>query len=199
MSKRTALSQFANIRNNGLIALGLREDDELMAVRLTDGKKQIIIGTKNGLLIRFPEEDVRQMGRTAAGVKGITLTDDDVVVGMEILEEDSHVLIVTENGYGKRTPASEYRVQSRGGKGLKTCKITDSNGPLVTVKATKGEEDLMIITASGVLIRMDINDISTTGRVTQGVRLIRMSDQEHVATVALVEKNEEEPEETEEV
>lgn len=199
VSKRTALSQFANIRNNGLIALGLREDDELMAVRLTDGKKQIIIGTKNGLLIRFPEEDVRQMGRTAAGVKGITLTDDDVVVGMEILEEDSHVLIVTENGYGKRTPASEYRVQSRGGKGLKTCKITDSNGPLVTVKATKGEEDLMIITASGVLIRMDINDISTTGRVTQGVRLIRMSDQEHVATVALVEKNEEEPEETEEV
>lgn len=195
VSKRTALSQFANIRNNGLIALGLREDDELMAVRLTDGKKQIIIGTKNGLLIRFPEEDVRQMGRTAAGVKGITLTDDDVVVGMEILEEDSHVLIVTENGYGKRTPASEYRVQSRGGKGLKTCKITDSNGPLVTVKATKGEEDLMIITASGVLIRMDINDISTTGRVTQGVRLIRMSDQEHVATVALVEKNEEEPEE----
>ncbi len=199
VSKRTALSQFANIRNNGLIALGLREDDELMAVRLTDGKKQIIIGTKNGLLIRFPEEDVRQMGRTAAGVKGITLTDDDVVVGMEILEEDSHVLIVTENGYGKRTPASEYRVQSRGGKGLKTCKITDNNGPLVTVKATKGEEDLMIITASGVLIRMDINDISTTGRVTQGVRLIRMSDQEHVATVALVEKNEEEPEETEEV
>ncbi len=199
VSKRTALSQFANIRNNGLIALGLREDDELMAVRLTDGKKQIIIGTKNGLLIRFPEADVRQMGRTVAGVKGITLTDDDVVVGMEILEEDSHVLIVTENGYGKRTPASEYRVQSRGGKGLKTCKITDSNGPLVTVKATKGEEDLMIITASGVLIRMDINDISTTGRVTQGVRLIRMSDQEHVATVALVEKNEEEPEETEEV
>ncbi|MBR7679222.1 DNA gyrase subunit A, partial [Streptomyces daliensis] len=110
--------------------------------RLTDGNKQIIIGTKNGLLIRFPETDVRQMGRTAAGVKGINLTDDDVVVGMEILEEDSHVLIVTEKGYGKLTPASEYRVQSRGGKGLKTCKITENNGSLVTVKATTGEEDL---------------------------------------------------------
>ncbi|MBU8737394.1 DNA gyrase subunit A [Bacillus licheniformis] len=191
ISKRTPLSQFANIRNNGLIALSLRDEDELIAVRLTDGNKQIIIGTKNGLLIRFPETDVRQMGRTAAGVKGINLTDDDVVVGMEILEEDSHVLIVTEKGYGKLTPASEYRVQSRGGKGLKTCKITENNGSLVTVKATTGEEDLMIITASGVIIRMDIKDISTTGRVTQGVRLIRLGEQEHVATVALVEKDEE--------
>ncbi|MBS4161705.1 DNA gyrase subunit A, partial [Klebsiella pneumoniae] len=114
ISKRTPLSQFANIRNNGLIALSLRDEDELMSVRLTDGNKQIIIGTRNGLLIRFPESDVRQMGRTAAGVKGITLTDDDIVVGMEILEEDSDVLIVTEKGYGKRTPASEYRTQSRG-------------------------------------------------------------------------------------
>ncbi|MPQ27327.1 DNA gyrase subunit A [Bacillus paralicheniformis] len=191
ISKRTPLSQFANIRNNGLIALSLRDEDELMAVRLTDGNKQMIIGTKNGLLIRFPETDVRQMGRTAAGVKGITLTDDDIVVGMEILEEDYHVLIVTEKGYGKLTPASEYRVQSRGGKGLKTCKITENNGSLVTVKATTGEEDLMIITASGVIIRMDIKDISTTGRVTQGVRLIRLGEQEHVATVALVEKDEE--------
>jgi DNA gyrase subunit A len=195
ISKRTTLSQFANIRNNGLIALGLREDDELIAVRMTDGKKDIIIGTKNGLLIRFPETDVRQMGRTASGVKGITLTADDVVVGMEILEEDAQVLIVTEKGYGKRTPEKEYRVQSRGGKGLKTCKITESNGTLITVKATSGDEDLMIITASGVIIRMDVNDISQTGRVTQGVRLIRLGDQEHVATVALVEKNEE-PEET---
>ncbi|NPC94899.1 DNA gyrase subunit A [Bacillus sp. WMMC1349] len=191
ISKRTTLSQFANIRNNGLIALSLREEDELMAVRLTDGHKQIIIGTKNGLLIRFAETDVRQMGRTAAGVKGITLTNDDIVVGMEILEESSHVLIVTEKGYGKLTPASEYRTQSRGGKGLKTCRITENNGSLVTVKATSGEEDLMIITASGVIIRMDINDISTTGRVTQGVRLIRLNEQEHVATVALVEKDEE--------
>ncbi|AOZ88672.1 DNA gyrase subunit A [Bacillus xiamenensis] len=198
VSKRTSLSQFANIRNNGLIALSLREEDELMAVRLTNGEKQIIIGTKKGMLIRFDETDVREMGRTAAGVKGITLSEDDIVVGMEILEPDANVLIVTEKGYGKLTPEKEYRVQSRGGKGLKTCKITDNNGPLVAVKATnaEAEEDLMIITGSGVIIRMAVSDISTTGRVTQGVRLIRLGDDEHVATVALVEQSQEDDEES---
>ncbi|QGX64116.1 DNA gyrase subunit A [Bacillus sp. ms-22] len=198
VSKRTSLSQFANIRNNGLIALSLREKDELMAVRLTNGEKQIIIGTKKGMLIRFDETDVREMGRTAAGVKGITLSEDDIVVGMEILEPDANVLIVTEKGYGKLTPEKEYRVQSRGGKGLKTCKITDNNGPLVAVKATnaEAEEDLMIITGSGVIIRMAVSDISTTGRVTQGVRLIRLGDDEHVATVALVEQSQEDDEES---
>ncbi|AVM22347.1 DNA gyrase subunit A [Bacillus pumilus] len=200
VSKRTSLSQFANIRNNGLIALSLRDEDELMAVRLTNGEKQIIIGTKKGMLIRFDETDVREMGRTAAGVKGITLAEDDIVVGMEILEPDANVLIVTEKGYGKLTPEKEYRVQSRGGKGLKTCKMTDNNGPLVTVKATnaEAEEDLMIITGSGVIIRMAVSDISTTGRVTQGVRLIRLGDDEHVATVALVEQSQEDEEENSE-
>jgi len=200
VSKRTSLSQFANIRNNGLIALSLRDEDELMAVRLTNGEKQIIIGTKKGMLIRFDETDVREMGRTAAGVKGITLSEDDIVVGMEILEPDANVLIVTEKGYGKLTPEKEYRVQSRGGKGLKTCKITDNNGPLVAVKATnaEAEEDLMIITGSGVIIRMAVSDISTTGRVTQGVRLIRLGDDEHVATVALVEQSQEDDEENSE-
>ncbi|AMM87479.1 DNA gyrase subunit A [Bacillus pumilus] len=200
VSKRTSLSQFANIRNNGLIALSLRDEDELMAVRLTNGEKQIIIGTKKGMLIRFDETDVREMGRTAAGVKGITLSEDDIVVGMEILEPDANVLIVTEKGYGKLTPEKEYRVQSRGGKGLKTCKITDNNGPLVAVKATnaEAEEDLMIITGSGVIIRMAVSDISTTGRVTQGVRLIRLGDDEHVATVALVEQSPEDDEENSE-
>ncbi|MCM2990631.1 DNA gyrase subunit A [Bacillus safensis] len=200
VSKRTSLSQFANIRNNGLIALSLRDEDELMAVRLTNGEKQIIIGTKKGMLIRFDETDVREMGRTAAGVKGITLSEDDIVVGMEILESDANVLIVTEKGYGKLTPEKEYRVQSRGGKGLKTCKITDNNGPLVAVKATnaEAEEDLMIITGSGVIIRMAVSDISTTGRVTQGVRLIRLGDDEHVATVALVEQSQEDDEENSE-
>ncbi|WP_144532134.1 DNA gyrase subunit A [Bacillus pumilus] len=200
VSKRTTLSQFANIRNNGLIALSLRDEDELMAVRLTNGEKQIIIGTKKGMLIRFDETDVREMGRTAAGVKGITLSEDDIVVGMEILEPDANVLIVTEKGYGKLTPEKEYRVQSRGGKGLKTCKITDNNGPLVAVKATnaEAEEDLMIITGSGVIIRMAVSDISTTGRVTQGVRLIRLGDEEHVATVALVEQSPEDEEDNEE-
>ncbi|AZB41146.1 DNA gyrase subunit A [Bacillus sp. FJAT-42376] len=195
ISKRTPLSQFANIRTNGLIALGLREEDELISVRLTDGSKDIIIGTKNGMMIRFPETDVRQMGRTATGVKGINLSSGDEVVGMEILEENTDILIVTRNGFGKRTPAEEYRIQSRGGKGLKTCNITEKNGSVVAFKASSGEEDLMLITANGVLIRMDVNDISTMGRNTQGVRLIRLNENHHVSTVALVEKEEPETEE----
>ncbi|MGG3925423.1 DNA gyrase subunit A [Metabacillus fastidiosus] len=198
ISKRSPLSQFANIRNNGLIALGLREEDELISVRLTDGSKDIIIGTKQGMLIRFPEKDVRSMGRTATGVKGINLDADDEVVGMEILEEDVDVLIVTRSGYGKRTPASEYRIQSRGGKGLKTCNITEKNGPVVSVKAVSGQDDLMLITASGVIIRMDIDDISTMGRNTQGVKLIRLDENVFVSTVAVVDKEEEEEFHTEE-
>ncbi|QQZ09458.1 DNA gyrase subunit A [Heyndrickxia vini] len=192
ISKRTPLTDFANIRTNGLIAIHLREEDELISVKLTDGNKDMIIGTKNGMLIRFPEIDVRSMGRTATGVKGITLTGDDEVVGMEILEENDDVLIVTINGYGKRTNSSEYRIQSRGGKGLKTCNITEKNGNLIAVKTVTGEEDLMLITAGGVLIRMAVGDISQLGRNTQGVKLIRLGEDEHVATVAKVEKEEEE-------
>lgn len=195
ISKRSPLSQFANIRKGGLIAVNLREADELISVRLTDGTKHIMIGTKKGMLIRFPETDVRSMGRTATGVKGITLDADDEVVGMEILEEDADVLTVTRNGFGKRTPAAEYRVQSRGGKGIKTCNVTEKNGTVISVKPSTGEEDLMLITASGVLIRMAIDSISTTGRNTQGVKLIKLGDEEHVATVAVVEKEELEPEE----
>ncbi|TKC16653.1 DNA gyrase subunit A [Robertmurraya kyonggiensis] len=194
ISKRTPLSSFANIRNNGLIAVNLRENDELISVRLTDGNKEIIIGTKNGMLIRFPESDVRSMGRTATGVKGITLkNENDEVVGMEVLEEGSEILIVTKNGYGKRTPSEEYRIQGRGGKGIKTCNITEKNGDLVAMKAVTGEEDLMIITTGGVIIRMAVKDISMTGRSTQGVRLIRLNESadEFVSTVAKVEKEEE--------
>ncbi|MFF2287325.1 DNA gyrase subunit A [Peribacillus butanolivorans] len=198
ISKRTPLSSFANIRNNGLIALGLREDDELISVRLTNGEKQIIIGTKDGMMIRFPETDVRTMGRTAAGVKGISLRADDEVVGMEILEENEEVLIVTKNGYGKRTSAEEYRIQSRGGKGIKTCNVTEKNGELIAVKTVTGEEeDLMLITAAGVLIRMEVEGISKTGRNTQGVKLIRLesADNEYVSTVAIVGREEEEEKE----
>jgi len=194
ISKRSPLSSFAHIRNSGLIAVGLREGDELISVKLTDGTKDIIIGTKNGMLIRFPEEDVRSMGRTASGVKGITLDEDDEVVGMEILEDDLDVLIVTKNGYGKRTSALEYRVQSRGGKGLKTCNITEKNGKLVAVKAVTTEDDLMLITAAGVLIRMAVGDISQLGRNTQGVKLIKLAENEFVTTVAKVEKEEVEDE-----
>ncbi|MGX6445916.1 DNA gyrase subunit A [Neobacillus sp. K501] len=190
VSKRSPLTSFAHIRNNGLIALSLREGDELISVRLTDGTKHIIIGTKKGMLIRFPEVDVRSMGRTATGVKGINLGDDDEVVGMEVLEEENDILIVTKNGYGKRTHASEYRITGRGGKGIKTCQITEKNGDLVSVRTVTGEEDLMLITTGGVLIRMEVSGISTLGRNTQGVKLISMkeNENEHVATVAKVEK-----------
>ncbi|MCM3736276.1 DNA gyrase subunit A [Bacillus cytotoxicus] len=192
IAKRTPLSSFANIRNNGLIAISLREEDELISVRLTTGEKDMIVGTSNGMLIRFHEEDVRSMGRNAAGVKAITLGDEDQVVGMEIVEENMDVLIVTKNGYGKRTPVEEYRLQSRGGKGLKTCNITDKNGKLIAVKSVNGEEDIMLITAAGVLIRMPVDQISQMGRNTQGVRLIRLEGEQEVATVAKTQKEDEE-------
>ncbi|MFD1707826.1 DNA gyrase subunit A [Siminovitchia sediminis] len=188
--KRTPLSAFANIRTNGLIALNLRENDELISVQLTDNNKNIVIGTKDGLLIRFHETDVRPMGRTATGVKGINLSNEDEVIGMEILEEEHDVLVVTKNGYGKRTPAAEYRIQTRGGKGLITSHITEKTGSLVALETVRGEEDLMLITAKGVLIRMSVEDISVMGRNTQGVILIRLDEDESVATVAKVEETE---------
>ncbi|OXS68285.1 DNA gyrase subunit A [Lysinibacillus sp. KCTC 33748] len=192
ITKRTPVSQFANIRTNGLIAISLREDDDLISVRLTDGKKQVIIGTRDGMLVRFQEDDIRSMGRTAGGVRGIKLRDGDEVVGMEIVEPEQEILVVTAKGYGKRTSEEEYRLQSRGGVGLKTIQITDKNGPMVAVKTVDGSEDLMLITINGMLIRMDVNDISLIGRSTQGVRLIRLGDDELVATVAKVEKEDEE-------
>ncbi|MBD8005570.1 DNA gyrase subunit A [Bacillus norwichensis] len=188
--KRTPVSAFANIRTNGLIALNLREHDELISVKLTDNSNNIVIGTKEGLLIRFHETDVRSMGRTATGVRGINLSDKDEVIGMEILEEDHDVLVVTKNGYGKRTPAEDYRIQSRGGKGIITCNITEKTGTVVALETVKGDEDIMLITAGGVLIRMSVEDISILGRNTQGVILIRLDDEESVATVAKVETSE---------
>ena len=194
ISKRTPLSSFENIRNSGLIALNLREEDELISVKLTDGKRDMVIGTKKGMLIRFNENDVRSMGRTATGVKGITLDSEDEVIGMEILEEQSDVLIITKNGYGKRTPIEEYRVQTRGGKGLRTCNITDKNGDIVALKCVSQEEDIMLITVSGVLIRVSVSDISQMGRNTQGVKVIRLGDEEFVSTVAKVQTSEDEDE-----
>ncbi|ALS77163.1 MULTISPECIES: DNA gyrase subunit A [Planococcus] len=199
VSKRTPVTNYANIRQNGLIAISLREEDELISVKLTDGTKEIIIGTRNGALIRFPETDIRSMGRTASGVRGIRLREGDAVVGMEILDPNDNVLVITEKGYGKQTKESEYRVQSRGGMGIKTCQITDKNGPLVAVRTVNGTEDIMLITVNGVLIRMDVEDISTTGRSTQGVRLIRLGEDEIVATVAKVKKDIELPEDLEEI
>jgi len=198
LSKRTPVTNYANIRQNGLIAISLREEDELISVKLTDGTKEMVIGTRDGALIRFPETDIRSMGRTASGVRGIRLREGDAVVGMEILDPNDNVLVITEKGYGKQTKESEYRVQSRGGMGIKTCQITDKNGPLVAVRTVNGTEDVMLITVNGILIRMDVNDISTTGRSTQGVRLIRLGDEEIVATVAKVKKDIDVPEELEE-
>ncbi|MGA9288258.1 MAG: DNA gyrase subunit A [Anaerobacillus sp.] len=189
--KRSPLSAFANIRKGGLIAINFKEDDELMGVRLTNGSKELIMGTKQGMAIRFHEEDVRSMGRTATGVKGISLQDNDQVVGIGILDENQDVLIVTDKGFGKRTPVEEYRVQTRGGKGIKTCNLTERNGVLTALKTVTLEEECMIITESGVIIRIDVQDISQTGRNTQGVRLIRISGGDSVATVAKVEINEE--------
>ncbi|WP_147802517.1 DNA gyrase subunit A [Alkalicoccus halolimnae] len=198
ISKRTELKAFSKIRRGGLFAIQLREGDELHGVRLTNGDQEIITGTKKGMSIRFKEQDVRQMGRTAAGVKGIQLGKDDEVVGMDILYPDQDVLIVTEEGFGKRTPLTEYREQSRGGKGIKTCNITEKNGEVVSLKVVSEDHDLMVITTNGVLIRMHVAEISQTGRNTQGVRLIRVGDGEHVSTVARVNITDDDVEDVEE-
>lgn len=192
--KRTTLSQFAKIRQSGLRAVELRENDELISVQMTDGSKNMIIATKHGQSIYFPEENIRVMGRTAAGVRGIRLREDDEVIGMEVLEDDEKVLVVTEKGYGKQTPASQYPLRNRGGMGVKTVTITEKNGNLVAMKTVTGEEDLMLMTVSGVLIRFEIDTVSQTGRSAMGVKLIRLDEDEKVATVAKVPKEEDEVE-----
>ncbi|WP_028591502.1 DNA gyrase subunit A [Paenibacillus massiliensis] len=189
--KKTPLEDYVNIRKGGLIAINLREDDALIEVKLTDGAQEMIIGTACGMSIRFPEDDVRSMGRSATGVKGITLDPTDEVIGMDIVDQELEVLIVTAKGYGKRTPVTDYRVQSRGGKGIKTINVTDKNGAVVGLKIVKNEEDLMIITASGTLIRTSMEGISTMGRNTQGVKLINIREDDAVATVCRADKNEE--------
>ncbi|RKD22866.1 DNA gyrase subunit A [Ammoniphilus oxalaticus] len=195
--KRTDLTAYENIRRGGLFAINIRQDDELIGVGLTDGTKDIILGTKFGMSIRFNEEDVRPMGRTATGVKGITLVENDQVIDMDLIDDGSHVLIVTSEGYGKRTPVDEYRPQTRGGKGLITLNVTDRNGHIVALKVVNEEHDLMIVTVSGVIIRLNVNGISTMSRNTQGVKLIRVENDEAVATVAKVDM-EEPDDETEE-
>ncbi|KPV42514.1 DNA gyrase subunit A [Alicyclobacillus ferrooxydans] len=192
--KKTALKEYANIRKNGLIAINLREDDQLISVRLTDGDKDIIMATSRGMSIRFPESDVRQMGRVSTGVKGIQLSDDDVVIGMDVVEPENDVLVVTSRGYGKKTHVSDYRVQARGGKGIKTLNCTNKNGIVVGLKMVQSDDDLMIITNAGVAIRIHVADISTQSRNTQGVRLINVPEGEEVATVARVIASDEDDE-----
>lgn len=197
--KRSALSNFSHINKNGKIAIGFKDDDELIAVRLTDGEDDILIGTSHASLIRFPESALRPLGRTAAGVKGITLREGDRVVGLDVAKSDSNdeILVVTENGYGKRTPVNDYRLSNRGGKGIKTATITERNGNIVCITTVNGEEDLMVVTNSGVIIRIDVQDISQNGRAAQGVRLIKLSDEQYVSTVAKVSEDDEEPADTE--
>jgi DNA gyrase subunit A len=194
ITKRSPLSDFSNIRKGGLFAITVRDEDELIAVRLTDGERDLIVGTKKGMAIRYNETDVRAMGRTAAGVKAITLDEGDEVVGMGIADEQLDVLIVTENGFGKRTAISEYRPQTRGGKGLKTCNITEKNGELVALRTVEENEDLMIMTANGVIIRMPVSGISKLGRNTMGVTLIRVDEGDSVSTIARIQSNDEESE-----
>jgi DNA gyrase subunit A len=196
--KKTPLNEYSNIRRGGLIAINLREEDKLIGVKLTNGEQQMIMCTKMGLSIRFPEQDVRSMGRSATGVKGIEIGDDDEVIDMDIVSENDSVLIVTSKGYGKRTPMEEYRIQSRGGKGIKTLNVTEKNGPIVGLKVVKEDEDLMIITASGTVIRTSMAGISLMGRNTQGVRLIHTREDDEVATLARVDKSEESLEDGEE-
>ncbi|MEW8963566.1 DNA gyrase subunit A [Staphylococcus arlettae] len=191
--KRSALSNFSHINKNGKIAIGFKNDDELIAVRLTDGEQDILIGTAHASLIRFHETSLRPLGRTASGVKGITLREGDQVVGLDVADDasDDEVLVVTENGYGKRTPVNDYRLSNRGGKGIKTATITEKNGNIVCITTVTGEEDLMVVTNSGVIIRIDVQDISQNGRAAQGVRLIKLSDEQFVSTVAKVDEEDE--------
>jgi len=187
--KKSLLSDYENIRKGGIIAIHLKGDDELIGVKLTDGNQEVIMGTKLGQSIRFSEKDVRIMGRSATGVKGIQLAKNDLVVGMDLITDDQDVLIVTSKGYGKRTPASEYRAQTRGGKGIKTINVTEKNGHIIGIKVVTEDDDLMIVTTNAMVIRLHVKNISVMGRYTQGVRLISISKENEVSTVARIESN----------
>ncbi len=196
--KRTPVKDFQNIRTTGIRAINLREDDELLDVKLTRGDMDIIIGASNGKAIRFNEETVRPMGRVATGVRGIRLADHEEVVGAAIVDEDrKEILIVTEKGYGKRTRISEYRSQNRGGKGVKTLNITDKNGPLQKLRGVRGDEDAILFSDRGTMIRMPVAQISCSSRVTQGVRLMRLDEAHTVANIAIVPPQDEDVDEVE--
>lgn len=187
--KRTDISEFENIRTNGKIAITIKEDDELIAARCTNGENEILIASTNGRMIRFNENEIRVMGRTAAGVKGID-TDGGICVGCEISEAGKDVLVITENGYGKKTSVEEYRMTHRGSKGVKALNVTEKNGNIVSFKSVNGDEDLVIITNSGMIIRLSLTQVSSTGRVAQGVKLINLKDEQKVSTVTILNKEE---------
>ena len=187
--KRTRLEEFAQIRKTGKIAISLNPDDELISVKKTSGNERILIASSNGRMIHFDEKEIRVMGRSAAGVKGIEM-DGGTCVGCEVASDNQEILVVTEKGYGKRTSAEEYRMTHRGSKGVKALNITEKNGNIVSFKVVHGDEDLMIVTNNGIIIRMPLEQVSSTGRVAQGVRLINLKDDQKVSTIAVLEKEE---------
>jgi DNA gyrase subunit A len=190
--KKTSLEQYSRPRQNGIIAINVREDDELLEAKLTTGTSQIFLGLKSGKAIRFEESKTRPMGRSASGVRGIRLANEqDEVIGMiSVHNFDDEILVVSEHGYGKRSSIDDYRVTNRGGKGVKTISITDKTGGLVAIKNVSDSDDLMIINKSGIAIRMSVDDLRTMGRATQGVRLINLKDSDTIAAVAKVMKDE---------
>ena len=195
--KRTSVAEFANIRQNGLKALNLKDEDELINVFLTDGNTDVIIGTKFGYSVRFNESVVRNMGRSATGVRGVNLRPGDQVVGASVITDQDEVLIITEKGYGKRTRADEYPTKGRGGKGIKTANVADKNGPLAGLMTVKGDEDLMIITNTGVMIRTSVANISQTGRSTMGVKVMRLDQDAQIVTFTTVQADEKDESDTE--
>ena len=188
--KKTHLSEFKNLRKNGLIAISLREGDELLKVKVTRGDADIVIVSEHGNAIKFNEQDVRAMGRTAAGVKSMNLREDDIAVCMDIAVDDENLLVISENGFGKRTPLVEYKRQNRGGVGLITYKISEKTGKVVGATVCKAEDELMLINTSGVAIRINVSDVSVTSRATMGVRLMRTSDEERIAAIAKISASE---------
>jgi len=182
--KKTRLEEYDTSRRDGIIGISLDEGNELIGVRLTDGRREIMLATKNGLAIRFSEEEVRSMGRTARGVIGIRLTAGDELVGMELVREDADIVVLTEAGYGKRTPMKEYRTQARGGKGVITMRTNKRNGKVVTIQGVLGHEELMIVSRKGIIIRQEAAGISRQGRATQGIRVMRMDEDDQIVSVA---------------
>ena len=192
--KKTAMSAFSNPRAGGIIAMGIEEGDAVIAVQVTDGTAEVFIGTRSGMAIRFPETDVRPMGRTAYGVRGISLRDEDYVVAMEVVRPGGTLLTVTEQGFGKRTEIEEYRVQARGGVGIINIATTDRNGQVVGVAYVQEGDELLLITQQGMILRMQTNDVRAIGRATQGVKLIDIEGDDKVVSIAkLAEKEDETP------
>jgi DNA gyrase subunit A len=193
--KRTPLDDLSNIRKSGVITINLKEGDELISVKITDGNQKLVIVTQNGYAITFDENDVRCMGRSAAGVKGITLREGDIAIGAEVADINSELLVVSENGFGKRTKFTEYTVQGRGGKGLITYKVTSKTGNIVGAKTVTDSDELMIINSNGIIIRLEIKAISKTGRNTLGVTLMKTHGDEKIVSIAKININDDDDEE----